>query len=231
VLAVISAGAVSAGGREAGGERLKGIYAMLLDLRAESRIDAARIRAAYAEHAARAWRSRDDLLEALAQGELRFLPHRLELFNVAPRLSGRWPIGERDLQHQHLYLAARPAALGCLAHIAARVSGGPIEVTSLVRHRDYQSALQRTNVNAKTDLPMHTLGLAFDISVVNATLETARELRDVLRRMRQDGDLFFIAETRQFVLHVVPTPERATFYSDLFEGLLVLEETWLERLP
>jgi hypothetical protein len=44
--------------------------------------------------------------------------------------------------------------------------------------------------------------------------------------MRQDRDLFFVAETRQLVFHVVPAPERALFYRGLFDGLMVLQDVW-----
>jgi hypothetical protein len=46
--------------------------------------------------------------------------------------------------------------------------------------------------------------LAFDISVLNVPLRPTRELRDVLREMRDAGDLFFVAQTQQLVFHVVP---------------------------
>src|SRR5687767_15690465 len=35
-------------------------------------------------------------------------------FNLAPRLEGAHPIGEKDLDNQHSYLAARPATIGAL---------------------------------------------------------------------------------------------------------------------
>jgi hypothetical protein len=99
-----------------------------------------------------------------------------------------------------------------------------------VRHLEYQRLLQRTNPNARTALPVHAIGLAFDISILNVPLSTARTLRDILRRMRIDGDLFFIAETRQLVFHVVPTPQRLSFYSELFEGLVALPPPRSERI-
>jgi hypothetical protein len=64
------------------------------------------------------------------------------------------------------------------------------------------------------------MGLAFDISILNVPMASAREIRDVLRRMRDDGELFFIAETRQLVFHVVPSPVRAQFHAAVFSGLI-----------
>jgi hypothetical protein len=73
-----------------------------------------------------------------------------------------------------------------------------------VRHLDYQRALGQTNGNARTDVPTHAMGLAFDIALVNTPLDRVYEIRDVLRGMRDAGLLYFIGESRQLVFHVVP---------------------------
>src|SRR5687767_13803418 len=137
-------------------------------------------------------------------------------FNLAPRLEGAHPIGEKDLDNQNSYLAARPATIGALLDVASRVQSGPIEITSLVRHGDYQEALRATNVNATTSVPMHTMGLAFDIALVNTRLETVHEIRDVLRKMQADGDILFVGERQQLVFHVVPHPARLGHYTDYY---------------
>ncbi|HXW04624.1 MAG TPA: DUF5715 family protein [Vicinamibacterales bacterium] len=97
--------------------------------------------------------------------------------------------------------------------MASRVRSGALEVTSLVRHDAYQRALARRNANARTRVPTHTMGLAFDISILHAPLETAMEIRDVLEQLAADGDLLFVAEQRQLVFHVVPTPQRRDHYA------------------
>jgi hypothetical protein len=157
-----------------------------------------------------------DLEGALGNGGLVPLPDDLAGFNLAPRLDGPHPIGEKDLDNQHSYVAARPATIGALIEIASQVKSGPVEVTSLVRHGHYQNALRTTNANATTSVPTHTLGLAFDIGLVNSPLSTAREIRDVLRRMQRAGDILFIAERRQLVFHVVPHPSRLGHFHDLY---------------
>ena len=202
---------------------LRDLRATMLALRSESVLSAEGITAAYAGRAElRPLTDRGALRRARADRRIESLPADALVFNVRPRLGGLHPIGERDLQHQHLYVGADSAALGCLLHVAARVRSAPLEVTSLVRHLDYQRQLQRTNRNAATALPIHTLGLAFDISVLNVPLHTTREIRDVLLAMRDDGDLFFIAETRQLVFHVVPAPGRLQFYRELFAAMQAL---------
>jgi hypothetical protein len=200
---------------------IRQLRSMMSALRAESVADAAKIRTAYEDTARVGFRDREALRNALAAGTLTPLPFQPHRFNVQPRLNGYSPVGEKDLAYQDLYLAADAAALGCLLHVAARVST-PVDVTSLVRHLAYQRALQRTNPNARTELPMHVLGLAFDISVLNRPLRAAIEIRDVLRRMREDGDLYFVAETRQLVFHVVPTRERLPFYREVGNTLISL---------
>ena len=83
------------------------------------------------------------------------------------------PIGEKDVGRQASYISARAATIGCLLDVASRVKSGPLEITSLVRHlQDQQQQLRLTNANAATDIPMHALGLAFDIAMVNTPLHT-----------------------------------------------------------
>jgi hypothetical protein len=64
------------------------------------------------------------------------------------------------------------------------------------------------------------MGLAFDIALINTTLETVYEIRDVLRDMRDAGDLLFIGERRQLVFHVVPHPSRLGYFTDVYTNAL-----------
>jgi hypothetical protein len=162
----------------------------------------------------------DDLARALWNGGIAPLPHDPVRFNVAPRVDGASPIGAKDLEHQVSYIAARPATIGALLEVASRVNSGPIEVTSLVRHTEYQGALRDTNVNATTAVPMHTMGLAFDIALVNTPLETVYEIRDVLLKMRDAGEIFFIGERKQLVFHVVPHPARLGHFAEVYTRAL-----------
>ena len=157
----------------------------------------------------------DGIAAGLATGGLVPLPDP-ERFNIRVRLDGLNPIGEMDLEHQESYVSARAATIGCLLDIASRVTSGPIEVTSLVRHMGYQESLRALNANATTEVPTHALGLAFDIAMMNTPLPTVLELRDVLQEMSDAGDILFIAERQQLVFHVVPQPSRLGFYSDVY---------------
>lgn len=182
---------------------------MMASMSAESARDARAIKAAYRKHLDLLVLEQYDELEgALLTGGLAPLPANPLNFNLSPRLSGPSPIGEKDLANQTSYIAARPATIGALLEVASRVKSGPIEITSLVRHSEYQAALRTSNANANTSVPMHTMGLAFDIALINTPLETVYEIRDVLRQMRNDGEIFFIGERRQLVFHVVPHPSR-----------------------
>lgn len=153
---------------------------------------------------------------ALANGGLAPLPSDPVRFNVTPRLSGYSPIGEKDIERQTSYIAARPATIGALLDVASRVKSGPVEVTSMVRHSEYQDALRASNSNATTSVPMHTMGLAFDIALVNSSLRTVYEIRDVLRRMQRNGEILFIGERKQLVFHVVPHPSRLGHYTGIY---------------
>jgi len=164
-------------------------------------------------------RSYEQIQQALGNGGLVPLPDPRR-FNLVPPLEGTSPIGEKDLGNQDSYLSARAATIGCLLRIASLVTSGPVEVTSLVRHTGYQNTLLATNVNATTEVPMHTMGLAFDIAIVNTPLETVLEIRDVLQRMQDAGDILVIGERGQLVFHVVPHPSRLGYFSEVYAGAM-----------
>ena len=194
---------------------------MMVQLGPQSASASKTIRQAYRPHGELLVLDRfSDLEGALVNGGLAPLPVDPLRFNVAPRLEGAYPIGEKDLENQVSYIAARPATIGALLDIASRVKSGPIEITSLVRHSEYQGALRATNKNATTSVPMHTMGLAFDIALVNTPLETVYEIRDVLQRMRDNGEILFIGERRQLVFHVVPHPSRLGHFTNVYAHAL-----------
>ncbi len=196
---------------------IRALDAMMIAMAGESALSGATIRALYYGHLDLLMLDEySELAGALDNGGLVPLPDDPKRFNLAPRLDGLHPIGEKDLDNQSSYLAARPATIGALLDIAARVKSGPLEITSLVRHSEYQEALRTTNANATTAVPMHTMGLAIDIALINTKLETVYEIRDVLRRMQADGDILFVGERQQLVFHVVPRPERLGHYTDFY---------------
>ena len=210
-----AAGGSSASGRsEPSPAQVAAAVHLMKELQAESARHAAAIRAAYAPAVRRlALPDRTALRAAIGRGAILPLPPDIGARNVQPRLTGRHPIGEADLSHQHLYVAARPETVGLLLEIASRVRSGPLEITSLARHDEYQRRLGRTNANARTAVPTHVMGLAFDISILHATPDQATEIRDVLRALAAEGDLHFVAEQRQLVFHVVPAPARRSHYA------------------
>ncbi|HEX6324655.1 MAG TPA: DUF5715 family protein [Vicinamibacterales bacterium] len=192
------------------------VWSMVSELRSQSHADALTIKDEYRPMMDTAvFEDREHLRRAIETGEL--VPiSTVELPYVHPRLSGQSPIGEKDLENQHLYVALRPAALGMLIDIAQRVRYGPLEVTSLVRTEDYQQALMRGNGNANTDVPTHAMGYAVDIGLKYASADTAAELRRVLEEMRDAGDIYFIAEANQLTFHIVPVPSRLANFETLY---------------
>lgn len=201
-----------------GSATVRALDRMLLDLAPLSARSAGMIRRAYQEHLALLRLNEyAELAGALDNGGLVPLPEDSLRFNIIPRLEGRSPIGEMDLDNQSSYVAARPAAMGALLEIASQVTSGPLEVTSLVRHGDYQDVLRGSNPNATTAVPMHTMGLAVDIALINTPMRTVYELRDVLRRMQDAGDILFIGERRQLVFHIVPHPTRLGYFTEVYQ--------------
>lgn len=196
---------------------IRSLDRMMVALGPESARDARLIKTAYKQHLDLLVLDQYAQLEgALHTGGLAPLPPDPARFNLAPRLTGISPIGEKDLAHQTSYIAARPATIGALLEVASRVKTGPVEITSLVRHSDYQNSLRSTNANATTSVPMHTMGLAFDIALINTPLKTVYEIRDVLRQMRNEGEILFIGERRQLVFHVVPHPSRLGHFTQRY---------------
>jgi hypothetical protein len=196
---------------------LRTLGQMMVDLGPESAQSAETIRRVYQEHlSVLTLRQYGELTGALDNGGLVPLPDNPLRFNIVPRLDGPHPIGEKDLANQSSYTTARAATIGALLEIASRVKSGPIEITSLVRHADYQEELRATNPNATTSVPMHTMGLAVDIGLINTPLETIHEIRDVLQHMQEAGDILFIGERRQLVFHVVPQPSRLGYFNDVY---------------
>jgi hypothetical protein len=192
--------------------------AMMVAAGAQSARDAAAIKRLYRPHLdLLLLNGFSDLEGALATGGLAPLPAHPERFNLAPRLDGPHPIGEMDLGNQGNYLAARPATIGALIVVASRVRSGPVEITSLVRHAEYQAVLKTTNGNATTSVPMHTMGLAFDIALINTPMARVREIRRVLESMRAAGDILFIGERQQLVFHVVPHPSRLGYFTGIYQ--------------
>ena len=189
---------------------------MMVAMATQSARDAAAIKRLYRPHLELLLlNAYSDLEGALATGGLAPLPDP-ERFNLAPRLDGPHPIGEKDLDNQVNYVAARPATIGALIVVASRVRSGPVEITSLVRHAEYQSVLKGTNGNANTSVPMHTMGLAFDIALVNTPFARVQEIRRVLQEMRAAGDILFIGERQQLVFHVVPHPSRMGYFTGIY---------------
>ena len=196
-------------------EFVASLHSMMAELRPQSMQDARTIKAQYEPMMDSAmFMNRGDLEAALELDELALVPDHPEQLNIVLRLDGANPIAEKDLRNQELYLGARPATLALLYEIASRVTSGPIEITSLVRHLDYQRALAGSNGNARTEVPTHAMGLAFDIALVNTPLDRVYEIRDVLREMRGAGLLYFIGESQQLVFHVVPRPMWLGYYEE-----------------
>lgn len=190
---------------------------MMIALAGNSALAAETIRRVYQDHLdILALREYGELTGALENGGLVPLPADALRYNIIPRLDGPHPIGEMDLANQSSYVAARAATLGALIEIASRIKSGPVEVTSLVRHGDYQDSLRTANPNAATSVPMHTMGLAVDIALINSSLETVYEIRNVLQRMQDAGDILFIGERKQLVFHVVPQPSRIGHFNGVY---------------
>ena len=155
-------------------------------------------------------------------GRLVPLPEPWESFGFRPRLHGESPIAEKDPQHRDVYIQAEPATVGCLLYIMneLRLLQGkrfaPYEVNSLVRTQAYQEALKSSNSNAKTDLPTHTMGKAFDLPMKGISKQRRSDLMFILADMDSEGMLSYIPEGKQDTIHVVFHPLWETFFARVY---------------
>jgi hypothetical protein len=201
---------------------MRALDAMMVELAPQTAKSSATVRKEYRAYLDLLVLNEYEALEdALYTGGLVPLPGDPDRFNLRVRTDGPAPIAEKDLDNQATYIAARPATVGALLEVASRVGSGPIEITSLVRHSEYQDTLRTTNSNANTSVPMHTMGLAFDIALINTPLKRVYEIRDVLQRMQAAGDILVIGERRQLVFHVVPHPSRLGHFTDVYTRAIV----------
>ncbi len=224
VLLVVSPQFAAAGTVADGPAFMKALDKMMASLAPESAQASAAITKVYRQHMDLLVLDQYASLEgALANGGLVPLPADPARFNLKPRVEGVSPIAEKDLDNQSTYLSARPETIGALLDIASRITSGPLEITSLVRHREYQEILKTTNRNARTSVPTHTMGLAVDIALLNTPLKTVYEIRNVLRRMQAAGDLLVIGERQQLVFHVVPHPARLGHFTEVYAKAVAAE--------
>lgn len=139
-------------------------------------------------------------------------------------LKGKNPIAEKDLKNQSSYAVLKPTANSVLHAMCETWGelGGSVEpyVTSLSRTIAYQKALKKSNSNARTALPMHTTGLAFDLwkfaeykkgkkgglVAVNYTAAEVRDILFVLKEFEQIGYISF-TDTEPGCWHVVIAPD------------------------
>jgi Family of unknown function (DUF5715) len=232
VLLVVSPQLAAAGTVADGQAFVKALDKMMASLAPESARASAAITKVYRQHLDLLVLDAYSSLEgALATGGLVSLPVDPARFNLKPRVDGSSPIAEKDLGNQSTYLSARPETIGALLDIASRVTSGPVEITSLVRHREYQETLKTTNRNARTSVPTHTMGLAVDIALLNTPLKTVYEIRDVLRRMQAAGDLLVIGERKQLVFHVVPHPARLGHFMEVYANAVAAETPGANIIP
>ncbi|MFZ2149994.1 MAG: transglycosylase SLT domain-containing protein [Minisyncoccia bacterium] len=153
-----------------------------------------------------------------------------DYFGFKLRTSGNGPIAEKDLENQELYLQNSPAAHGALLTVAfetrrlhvklyPKEEFVPLDVTSLVRHLEYQELLKKGKiVNARTAFPTHTSGQVFDVSYLYLPKGERRCLTFILEDLEHYGYLSFIEEvTGSRTFHVTVSPSSRQFFSQVFE--------------
>ncbi len=168
------------------------------------------------------YKTLDDLKDAKKDGDVESVAGGLDGCKLM--LSGKNPIAEKDLKNQSSYAVLKPKTNSVLHAMCQAWSdlGGGVEpyVTSLSRTIAYQMKLKKTNSNARTALPMHTTGLAFDLwkfseykkgkkgalVAVNYTADEVRDILFILKEFEQIGLVSF-TDTEPGCWHVVVAPD------------------------
>jgi len=159
-------------------------------------------------------------------GRLGTVPRPYAKYGIQPRLTGKSPIAEKDLKNQNFYISAEQATIGCLLYIANELrllqgkSFQSVEVNSLVRSENTQSALKDSNSNARTALPTHTMGKAFDLPLLGKSIRYRRDLLFILTDMENAGMLAFIREGSQDTIHVVPHPAFEQLFQKVYRDVV-----------
>lgn len=169
----------------------------------------------------------DDIKKGAAGAKLVKAFDDPKYFGFTLRTTGAGAIGEHDLNNQEVYLHATPAALGTLTYIAfetrrlfeeTKPKGEkfvPLEVTSLVRPRDYDT---KAGAIPKDELPAHCSGQVFDISFSNMGAGERECLNFILDDLGDNGDLGFIQETNNTnVMHIGCAPTARDFFTEVYK--------------
>jgi hypothetical protein len=162
------------------------------------------------------------IVQANLNGRLVSLPQPWSSFGIMPRISGKSPIAEKDPENRMMYISAEPSVIGALLYAideVKRLQGAkfqPYEVNSMVRSIEYQERLKKTNGNAKTDLPIHTIGKAVDVPLKNVSKDMRRDLLFIFWEMDSVGLISYIDEDQQDTIHVVPHPDYEEFFNQVY---------------
>ncbi len=162
------------------------------------------------------------MVAAKQQGRLVNLPAPWAKYGFYVRTGGKNPIAEKDLANQAEYIAAEPATIGCLLYIINELKLLQqdryllLELISAVRNDVTQGDLHSTNSNSRTDLPLHTMGKAIDLSRKNLKGWQNEDLLFVLYDLEIAGLLAFRPEGAQLTNHIVPNPEFEEFFTQFY---------------
>ncbi len=180
------------------------------------------------------YHSRSDLAEAKNK-KLFAVPVAPAFLGFEPRTSGFGAIGEMDPEHRELYLQAPKEVLGMLEYVSFETRRlwnaldkkkeiyVPLSPTAFIRDMDYQVKLQTgnkqsaANINARTDLPTHTIG-AVDVSYLKLPKTEFECLKFVVQDLGWDEYLGFFEESKsQKTFHLAPAPSQIDFYKSVYE--------------
>jgi hypothetical protein len=164
-------------------------------------------------------------------GRLKPLPKPWTAFGFTVRLRGSAPIGEKDLANQRDYIQAESGTIGCLLYVVNELHllqgkhFQPYEINSLVRTVGVQNRLlDDPRSKATSELPIHTIGKAFDFPVATMSITRRRDLLFILNDMDSQGMVSFAPEYQTIKkrrimvsIHVVPHPQWEEYFRVMYE--------------
>jgi transglycosylase-like protein with SLT domain len=150
-----------------------------------------------------------------------------------PAVASKFGIRVQQKGKDEKYLVAERSTIGCLlfvAHELERLEGKQFKgvqtnsLVKLVNDADSRDDAKKS-LSADAELPMHSLGWAFDLTRKGLSKDQVRDLNFILTDLRYAGLLAVTDEGKQAAFHVVRNPTEANRFEQFYWDALAMPQT------
>jgi hypothetical protein len=172
-------------------------------------------------------RTVDDDGEIVREIELVPIPYP-EHYNIQLRTKGRGMIGEADKTGNDItyYQYTRKFVAGSMIELGSKLQHAKLDVAAVSRTYEYQGWLLHGPLKAKaaaTDFPSHALAIAFDVGLLQTSLEDVGEILQVADLMRTEGKIIVHPEAHDSrCIHIVPTEEYQKYFEEVYDQAMLV---------